>query len=106
MAIDAALRTLALGALAYALIVQFQTAVPDQPLAIESDPALAGTIDAQNVALEVQLHLESLGFDPGPVDGIPGSRTRSAIRTYRAWLGVPGDGRVTRDLLLTFAEGG
>ena len=102
----AVLRTLVLMGLASALVIQFQTGVPDRPRALEDDPALSGTIDAQNVALEVQLHLESLGFDPGPVDGIPGSRTRSAVRAYRAWLGVPGDDAVTRDLLLTFAEGG
>jgi peptidoglycan hydrolase-like protein with peptidoglycan-binding domain len=100
------LRTVAFAALAAALTVQFLTAVPDREDAIANDPALSGTIDAQNVALEVQLHLKGLGFDPGPIDGIPGSRTRSAIRAYRTWMGVPGDDTVTRDLLVTFGEGG
>ncbi|MDE2133172.1 MAG: hypothetical protein KGM97_10155 [Alphaproteobacteria bacterium] len=103
---DGTWRALAFTALAATLIVQFQTALPDREGAIENDPALSGAIDTQNVDLEVQLHLKSLGFDPGPIDGIAGSRTRNAILAYRKWLGVPGGNRVTRDLLLTFGEGG
>jgi peptidoglycan hydrolase-like protein with peptidoglycan-binding domain len=100
------LRTVAFTALAAALAVQFLTAVPDREDAIANDPALSGTIDAQNVALEVQLHLKGLGFDPGPIDGIPGSRTRSAIQAYRKSMGLPVGDRVTRDLLVAFGEGG
>ncbi len=33
---------------------------------------------------EVQQALRDAGYDPGPIDGIMGPRTRSALRTYIA----------------------
>jgi hypothetical protein len=47
---------------------------------IHVDFPIAQPDDAeQNAWREVQTHLERAGFDPGPIDGIPGARTRAAI---------------------------
>jgi S1-C subfamily serine protease len=50
-------------------------------------------------ASEVQAALGTLGYDPGPADGILGSRTRAAIRAYQASVGLPIDGEVSDALL-------
>ncbi len=43
----------------------------------------------------IQEELKALGFDPGPVDGIYGSRTRAAVRAFQSEHGLPMDGIVT-----------
>lgn len=37
----------------------------------------------------IQEGLASLGYDPGPVDGLPGPRTFAAVDAYRAAQGAP-----------------
>lgn len=39
-----------------------------------------------------QAALAKLGFDPGPVDGIMGSKTQAAIKAYQAARGLEQDG--------------
>jgi len=48
---------------------------------------------------ELQTLLNRLGFEAGPVDGIVGGGTRSAIRAFQASIGVPADGFATPELL-------
>jgi hypothetical protein len=36
----------------------------------------------------VQQRLRNLGFDPGPIDGSAGPRTRSALGRFQAWAGL------------------
>jgi hypothetical protein len=43
---------------------------------------------------EIQRALTELGYDPGPVDGAPGSKTRAAIRRFQADHGLIADGIV------------
>src|SRR5919106_1029799 len=43
--------------------------------------------------MEVQQSLAGMGYDPGPVDGVIGSRTRAAIRAFQADTGLPVDGQ-------------
>jgi len=43
---------------------------------------------------EIQIALNSLGFEAGPVDGVMGEQTRSAIRSYQHYIGVPVTGRL------------
>lgn len=45
-----------------------------------------------------QSALNALGYNAGPVDGIMGPSTRSAIRTYQSDRGLPVNGNVSRDL--------
>lgn len=57
----------------------------------------------------VQQLLNDLGYDAGPVDGIMGSKTRSAIRAYQTDQGLPTSGQPSRSLfakLQTSASGG
>ena len=77
----------------------------------ESDSAAEGTDEAVTAALgsevaldgalitEVQTKLAELGYEPGPVDGAMGPKTRGAIRRYQVVVGLPVDGRVTETFL-------
>jgi peptidoglycan hydrolase-like protein with peptidoglycan-binding domain len=46
-----------------------------------------------------QIHLMYLGFDPGPVDGLPGRRTRSAVIDFQEKEGVPASGNLDEPTL-------
>jgi len=50
-------------------------------------------------AEEMQRLLNELGFDAGPVDGVPGSRTRAAIRDFQHANDLPADGYPSVPLL-------
>jgi hypothetical protein len=43
--------------------------------------------------------LTELGYQPGPVDGLPGPRTNRAVSAFQGDSGLPVDGKVSRDLL-------
>lgn len=45
-----------------------------------------------NPTLQLQRALRDLGFPPGPIDGIPGSKTTAATRAYQASRGLLADG--------------
>lgn len=47
----------------------------------------------------VQRHLRDLGYDPGPMDGLIGPRTRAAIRRFQADRDEPATGAIRFDLL-------
>jgi membrane-bound lytic murein transglycosylase B len=47
----------------------------------------------------IQAHLNRLGFDVGPEDGIAGARTNTAIRRFQEAQGLPPDGYASPDLL-------
>lgn len=47
----------------------------------------------------VQEELKKHGFNPGPVDGLHGPRTRRAVERYQARAGLPVDGKITLALL-------
>lgn len=47
----------------------------------------------------VQEALLARGYDPGPVDGALGPKTRDAIRAYQSANGLSPTGEVSRDLL-------
>ena len=44
--------------------------------------------------LEIQKKLQAMGFDPGPLDGIFGSKTTDAVRRYQESKGLQVDGIV------------
>ncbi|MGP1394345.1 MAG: peptidoglycan-binding domain-containing protein [Inquilinaceae bacterium] len=62
--------------------------------------AVSGIPDADtNVVYQIQTILKRHGYDPGPVDGIAGPRTRSAIRRFQTDYNSPVTGQPTPDLL-------
>ena len=68
-------------------------------------PGLSRTAPANDRALryeeirEIQQRLNALGFDAGPVDGIPGGQTARAVRAFQSRIGVPADGFISPPLL-------
>ncbi|MFD2205091.1 peptidoglycan-binding protein [Kiloniella antarctica] len=48
---------------------------------------------------ELQKRLRDAGYDPGPIDGLPGERTLRAIRSYQSDFGIDVDGLVSREIL-------
>jgi peptidoglycan hydrolase-like protein with peptidoglycan-binding domain len=60
-------------------------------------PTPSRSANAQ-VVKDIQSGLARLGYDPGPVDGIAGQRTRSAIRAYQQDHGLLVDGQPTQEL--------
>jgi peptidoglycan hydrolase-like protein with peptidoglycan-binding domain len=51
------------------------------------------TIEAIDIRKAQEL-LASKGFDPGPIDGRPGSRTRAAAKAYQEAHGLEADGLI------------
>ncbi|MCX7927492.1 MAG: peptidoglycan-binding protein [Candidatus Omnitrophica bacterium] len=43
---------------------------------------------------QIQIALKNAGFDPGPIDGTMGKKTRSAIREFQRQNGLVVDGKV------------
>ena len=46
---------------------------------------------------QIQLALRAAGYEPGPIDGIKGSRTRRAVREFQRAYGLRVDGIVGRE---------
>lgn len=80
--------------------------VPIDPAWAEKEERTASVNTAeQNDAAEgllvqqAQALLSELGYDPGPADGVPGPKTRDAIRAFQETIGMPSDGRVNAELV-------
>jgi hypothetical protein len=78
-----------------------QGAAADQEIPEGQGSSEATDIDVEDKALvqQAQQMLAMLGYEPGPADGVPGQKTRRAIRDYQEESGVDADGRVTATLL-------
>ena len=63
-----------------------------------SRPAIETLSDREGIA-EIQRELNRLGYDAGPDDGVMGSRTRGAIRSYQADMDLARNGRASAELL-------
>ncbi|MBT8419619.1 MAG: peptidoglycan-binding protein, partial [Gammaproteobacteria bacterium] len=46
-----------------------------------------------------QRKLDTLGFKPGPIDGVIGPRTQAAIKQFQKKVGIESDGRISQELL-------
>lgn len=63
-----------------------------------SGSSSAKSSKGQPFVRNIQSGLSRLGFNPGPVDGIAGHRTKLAIRQYQKSKNLPVNGRATRSL--------
>ena len=68
---------------------------PPSPTPTQSTPRTA----PQHLVMAVQKRLADLGYDPGPADGVVGSKTRSAIKAYQNLASLDVTGEVSADLL-------
>ena len=74
--------------------------VLDRCVSVDGSPQRLDTPPLSNaLVLLIQTHLNALGFDAGPADGLIGPRTRDAIRRFQTDRGVAPTGAVTFDLL-------
>ena len=64
---------------------------------------IAGTPDQNELSnaeiMELQTLLQSLGMNPGFLDGLPGPRIAAAIKRYEKLRGQPQTGNLDRELL-------
>lgn len=90
------LEGVALGAVAGGLA----GALTDADLINLGDPIWATKEQKANKAAtaRVQAGLAKLGYNPGPIDGVKGGRTTSAIRNYQRDNGLLVDGRASYEL--------
>lgn len=85
--------------------INYALAIAHMSDRLNSQPALLLGRHADNRRLtrdqfiEIQHLLGNLGFDPGVIDGVPGSKTRLAIRAYQKAVGLPVDGYASAGLL-------
>jgi hypothetical protein len=63
---------------------------------VEPEPS---DITDKNIVAGAQEGLRQLGFDPGPVDGIEGPKTRAAVRAFEKARGLPETGRISPELI-------
>lgn len=74
----------------------FTLTVQTMPRYTFSSCPLLGTGSSGPVVQAVQQSLKFLGFDPGPIDGIFGPRTRDAVMSFQQASGIAVDGVVGR----------
>jgi hypothetical protein len=78
-----------------------------QPLPRQSAPTAATVVGLETAAgsdsvlvKAIQRRLSTLGYDPGPADGVAGERTARAIRAFQRSAGLTVDGRPSQPLLV------
>jgi peptidoglycan hydrolase-like protein with peptidoglycan-binding domain len=70
-------------------------------------PSSTGSVAAgRQLVREIQQRLTDLGYAPGPVDGLFGGKTRSAIQAFQRAQGLQPDGQATPQLLEVLKKSG
>ena len=70
----------------------------------KAEPVLdSENIGKHSLVLEAQRYLFRLGYDTGPMDGVAGERTVSAVRRFQSRNGFAPTGRITEDLVVRLA---
>ncbi len=77
------------------------TLLPEVPAAGQ---AVAGEPIEQGLVLLLQRELQSAGYDPGPLDGMPGTKFAAAIAGYQRANKLSADGRASIKLLSHLAR--
>lgn len=68
--------------------VQSDAAVPGNPPTLLNKGAVGSKVKTLQVRLEIQ------GYDPGPIDGIFGARTATAVKNFQQYKGLTASGMV------------
>jgi tetratricopeptide (TPR) repeat protein len=76
-------------------------APPEAPAAGQ---AMAEEVADQGLVLLLQRELQAAGYDPGPLDGRPGTRFAAAIAAYQRANNLHADGRASIDMLSRLAR--
>ena len=58
----------------------------------------------RGIIRKVQAVLEAKGFDPGPIDGVVGPRTRAAVRKYQEHFGIKASGEINNQTLFALGR--
>jgi len=58
----------------------------------------------REIIRKVQAALEAKGFDPGPIDGVVGPRTRAAVRKYQEHFGIKASGEINNQTLFALGR--
>jgi hypothetical protein len=53
----------------------------------------------RNLVRAVQGRLKELGFDPGPIDGIYGPKTKNGIMEFQRFKNLKEDGKISNELI-------
>lgn len=53
----------------------------------------------RELVMSVQRCLTDLGIDPGPIDGLEGKRTRTAVKSFQRSMNLAETGEISKDLL-------
>ena len=70
----------------------------------EPNAQASGGAKTSNMVAATQANLARLGYDPGPVDGRYGPRTRNAIRAYQRDHGLAENGRLSGQVALDIED--
>jgi hypothetical protein len=65
------------------------------------DAANGKTLNETETIIQAQKRLKELGYDPGPVDGISGNKTRKAITKYQQTNGLTVTKLLDKDTLIS-----
>jgi peptidoglycan hydrolase-like protein with peptidoglycan-binding domain len=74
--------------------LQSSAAAATDPLIMDSAPSLN-----QDSIRQVQQALQKKGFDPGPVDGLFGPKTKEAVRNFQDRYGMNASGDIDNQTL-------
>lgn len=77
---------------------QSAAVIQGTPQAVAAQPSL------NQAVTHLQSQLAARGYDPGPIDGMMGERTRAAIRAYQRDRQMPVDGQVSQALVASLAN--
>jgi hypothetical protein len=101
-AIAAAARRAAATTTAAAPLAAFAATGPGVPLG-DLDVNKVPTLNRDGVR-RVQQVLKDRGFDPGPVNGVPGARMKDAVSAFQTRYGINANGDVDNQTLLALGE--
>jgi peptidoglycan hydrolase-like protein with peptidoglycan-binding domain len=74
----------------------------DQPTA-QLDMHTLPTLDQDKIR-QVQQGLQAKGFDPGPIDGIAGVKTKEAVRNFQDRYGMQASGEIDNQTLYALGK--